>query len=67
VRGGCIQKEVELREGKGEQGWVAQMEIVMTKAVAGASFEIKQLNPAWTEVEVVDESGECGESPSKEA
>lgn len=54
MRGECIQKEVESKEGKGEQGWVARLEIVTTRAVVGASSEA-QLNPARREGEVVDE------------
>lgn len=66
MRGECIQKEVELKEEKGEQGWVAQLEIVLTRAVVGASFETKQRNPAQTEGEEVGELGERDERPSKE-
>jgi hypothetical protein len=61
-----MQKEVELKEGKCEQGWVAQMEIVMTRAVVGASFETKRRNPARTEGEELGELGEWGVRPSKE-
>lgn len=45
---------------------MARLEIVITRAAVGASFEAKQWNPARREGEVVHEWGEWGERPSKE-